>query len=73
MARHEETRPPEKHPDKYDVLCSFTDPEDNGTVYWAGKSVYPRAGYEPTEERIAYLQSSSTTRKKPVIASKAKR
>ena len=67
MAReHTETTTPAK----YAVLVSFTDPEDKDTVYWAGKDTYPRAGYEPTEERIAYLQSSNTAFKKPVIAKK---
>jgi hypothetical protein len=57
---------------KYDVLVSFSDPQDGGMVYWAGLDTYPREGYTPTEERIAYLQSDKTCFKKPVISGKAK-
>ena len=59
-----------KTPAKYSVLVSFSDPEDSGAVYWAGKDTYPRAGYEPTEGRLAYLKSGSNVFKKPVIAKK---
>jgi len=55
---------------QFAVLNSFTDPEDGMTVYWAGKDTYPRAGYVPTEERIAYLQSPKNALGKPVIAKK---
>ena len=58
---------------RYNVLISFSDPEDNGTVYYAGKDKYPRAGFEPSEERIAYLQSYKTKFGKPVISSGKKR
>lgn len=71
MARKEydpEQAAPEQR--QYGVLVSFTDPEDGGAVYWAGKDKYPRAGYAPTEERVAYLQSSQTAFKRPVIARK---
>ncbi len=71
--KNTETRPEEvRPPAKYDVLVSFTDPEDNGAVYWAGKDAYPRAGYAPTEDRIAFLQSSRNRFKRPVISGKAK-
>jgi len=63
MARKDETK-------QYTVLVSFTDPEDGMTVYWAGKDTYPRAGYAPPDERIAYLQSSNTAMGMPVIAKK---
>lgn len=59
-----------KTPTKYAVLVSFTDREDENTAYWAGKDTYPRAGYEPSEERVAYLQSGGNAFKKPVIAKK---
>lgn len=58
---------------KYDVLVSFTDPEDGNTVYWAGKNLYPRDGYEPTEERVKYLQGNKTRFKQPVISGKPKK
>ena len=58
---------------KYDVLVSFTDPEDKKAVagknvYWAGKDQYPRDGYRPTNARIEYLQGYANKFKKPVIA-----
>ncbi len=53
---------------RYEVLIDFTEPEDGMTIYRAGKDTYPRAGYKPTEERIAYLQSDKTVLGKPVIA-----
>lgn len=61
---------------KYKVLISFTDSDDKKAVagenvYWVG-DVYPRTGYEPTTERIAYLQSTKNQLKKPVIDSKTK-
>ena len=74
MARHDENPQTEtRAPATYEVLVSFTDPEDRGAVYWAGKDRYPRAGYEPTEERIAFLQSDKTRFKKPVISGKPKK
>lgn len=54
----------------YEVLIDFTDSEDGMTVYRAGKDRYPRDGYDPTDERIAYLQSNDTALGKPVIAKK---
>lgn len=82
MARDRNNEPvaapeiPAAAPGQYAVLVSFTDPDDkaasNGAnVYWAGKNLYPREGYTPPEERIAYLQSGKTAFKKPVIASTA--
>lgn len=73
MAKYDETTAQAGTADKYDVLVSFTDPEDGNTVYWAGKSLYPRDGYEPTSDRITYLQSGKNKFKKPVIASRPKK
>nr|DAG16924.1 MAG TPA: hypothetical protein [Caudoviricetes sp.] len=55
---------------RYEVLIDFTEPGDDMHIYRAGKDKYPRAGYEPTEDRIAYLQSDKTTLGRPVIAKK---
>lgn len=60
---------------KYDVLASFTDTEDKSAKdgangYYAGGK-YPRDGYEPTDARIRYLQSSGTKLKRPVISDKS--
>lgn len=55
-------------PETYAVLVSFTDGQDGGAVYWAGKSVYPRGGYTPTAERVAQLQSDNNALRRPVIA-----
>lgn len=54
----------------YVVLVDFTDSEDNLTVYRAGKDTYPRNGYDPTDDRIAYLQGSNNVMGKPIIAKK---
>ena len=54
----------------YEVLIDFTEPDDGMHIYRAGKDRYPRPGYDPSEERIAYLQSCNTTLGKPVIAKK---
>ena len=58
------------HKGRYEVLIDFTDSQDNMTVYRAGKDKYPRAGYDPTGERIAYLQGSENAFGKPIIAKK---
>ncbi|NLL92509.1 MAG: hypothetical protein GX222_08910 [Ruminococcaceae bacterium] len=59
--------------EKYEVVISFTDPEDKdapegANIYWAGKNLYPRDGYKPTAKRIAFLLSNKTSFKKPVIS-----
>ncbi len=54
----------------YEVLIDFTEPADGMNIYRAGKDRYPRPGYDPSDERIAYLQSCNTTLGKPVIAKK---
>lgn len=77
MAKDKDTVRPKgeaRAQEKYSVLVSFTDPEDKNApeganVYWAGKNTYPRDGYEPTAERIAYLQSNKTALGKAVISS----
>jgi len=57
---------------QYDVLISFSDPEDvrggKKAVYHAGKDKYPRKGFVPTEERIAYLQGDKNKFKAPCIS-----
>ena len=52
---------------KYKAKISFTDLEDGGRVYLEGDT-YPRDGYAPSDERIAYLAGSENKAKKPVIA-----
>lgn len=58
------------HKGRYEVLIDFTDSQDNMTSYRAGKDKYPRAGYNPDAERVAYLQSSANALGRPVIAKK---
>lgn len=55
---------------RYEVLIDFTEPQDDMTIYRAGKDKYPRAGYDPPAERIEYLQSNRNAFGKPVIAKK---
>ncbi len=64
MARKDNT------PRGYEVLIDFTEPDDGMHIYRAGKDRYPRKGYNPSDERIAYLQSSDNLLGKPVIAKK---
>lgn len=52
----------------YKVRIAFTDKED-GHIYTAG-DVYPRAGVEPSDERIEYLLSSRNPFNEPVIEGK---
>lgn len=61
----EQVPAPALAPAKYEVLISFT---DDGTVYWAGKDLYPRDGCVPSEDRTAYLQSNKNRFKTPVIS-----
>ena len=56
----------------YDVLATFTDDKDNGRIYQAGKDKYPREGYTPHDDRIAYLQGSDNKLKRPVISGAVK-
>lgn len=43
--------------EKYKVICSFKDLEDNEHIYVANKDIYPREGLEPTKKRIKELAS----------------
>jgi len=52
---------------EYKATVSFTDPEDAGYVYLVGDP-YPRNGYVPADDRIAYLAGNKNRLKKPVIA-----
>lgn len=54
----------------YAVLIDFTEPDDGMHIYRAGKDRYPRPGYDPTDERIEYLQGNTNLLGKPVIAKK---
>ena len=58
------------HRGRYEVLIDFTDAQDNGTSYRAGKDKYPRAGYDPSAERIAYLLGNQNALGRPIIAKK---
>lgn len=55
---------------QYEVLIDFIDAQDNMTSYRAGKDKYPRVGYDPTAERIEYLQGDKNTLGKPIITKK---
>lgn len=55
---------------RYEVLSDFTEPDDGMHIYRAGKDRYPRNGYDPSDGRIAYLQSNKNALGKPVIAKK---
>lgn len=52
---------------EYVALQYFEDKEDDRTAYDFG-TVYPREGYEPTEERIQELLSDKNKQGRPVIA-----
>ncbi len=44
--------------EKYKVINSFRDLEDDEHVYIANKDIYPREGLEPTKKRIKELTSN---------------
>lgn len=44
--------------EKYKVINSFKDLEDNGHIYIKDKDIYPREGLEPTKKRIKELAST---------------
>lgn len=44
--------------EKYKVIISFKDLEDNGHIYIKDKDIYPREGLEPTKKRIKELASA---------------
>lgn len=52
---------------RYKVLVSFSDDKDNFSVYIAGRDIYPREGYKPSEKRVEYLLGSENNFKRPVI------
>lgn len=43
--------------EKYEVIYSFKDLEDNEHIYIANKDFYPREGLEPSKERIKELST----------------
>ena len=43
--------------EKYKIIYTFKDLEDNGHVYIANKDIYPREGLKPTKKRIKELTS----------------
>lgn len=44
--------------EKYRVINSFKDLEDNNHIYIKNKDIYPREGLEPTKKRIKELTST---------------
>ncbi|MGN1302382.1 MAG: hypothetical protein ACI4VO_01840 [Clostridia bacterium] len=44
--------------EKYRVIYTFKDLEDNEHIYIANKDIYPREGLEPTKKRIKELSST---------------
>jgi len=44
--------------EKYRVIYSFKDLEDNEHIYIKNKDMYPRKGFEPTKKRIKELSST---------------
>lgn len=44
--------------EKYKVIKTFKDLEDDGHIYIANKDIYPRDGLEPTKKRIKELTSN---------------
>lgn len=44
--------------EKYKVINSFKDLEDNEHIYIKDKDIYPREGLEPTKKRIKELAST---------------
>lgn len=44
--------------EKYRVIYTFKDLEDNEHIYVANKDIYPREGLEPTKKRIKELSST---------------
>ena len=44
--------------EKYKVIKTFNDLEDDEHVYIANKDIYPRDGLEPTKKRIKELTSN---------------
>lgn len=44
--------------EKYRVINSFKDLEDNNHIYIKDKDIYPREGLEPTKKRIKELTTN---------------
>lgn len=44
--------------ERYRIIHSFKDLEDNNHIYIANKDIYPREGLEPTKKRIKELTSN---------------
>lgn len=44
--------------ERYKVIHSFKDLEDNNYIYIENKDIYPREGLEPTKKRIKELLSN---------------
>ncbi len=44
--------------EKYKVVHTFKDLEDNEHIYLENKDIYPRNGLEPTKKRIKELSST---------------
>lgn len=56
----------------YKCIVRFKDLQDDSYVYNVG-DVFPRVGYEVTDERIAELASNKNRRGLPLIAKEKKR
>lgn len=50
----------------FEVICSFTDLQDNRHIYSVG-DVYPRQGYQPDKNRIEELTTDNNRLHKPLI------
>ena len=55
--------------EKYRVINSFKDFEDNEHIYIVNKDIYPREGLEPTKKRIKELSSGEGDMRHGYIAS----
>lgn len=51
---------------KYITIKYFTDLQDNGHAYHEG-DVFPREGFEVSDERIKELSTNANRRKRPLI------
>lgn len=45
--------------EKYQVIYSFKDVEDNDHIYLKNKDIYPREGLESTKKRIKELSTKN--------------
>lgn len=53
--------------EKYRVIYTFRDLEDNGYIYIKDKNVYPRGGLIPTQKRIKELSTDKNKIGKALI------